>query len=154
MRRWICYLMCLSIVLNLLSCGTFIYPERKGQTGGQVDSKVVLMDGLLCLLFIIPGVIAFIIDIDNGCIYLPGGYASLDETINLAGGVPQLQLEFFTSTGQSLGQPITVEYVSGTNQVANIKEIQQKAKGATHTKIYYQNKVVQVVELSGQTNSR
>ncbi len=52
-------------------CGTFLYPERRGQHGGQIDWKVVALDGIGLLLFFIPGVIAFAVDITTGAIYLP-----------------------------------------------------------------------------------
>jgi hypothetical protein len=60
-----------------LGCGTILYPERRGQrTTARIDAGVAVMDGLWCLLFIIPGVIAFAVDFNNGAIYLPGGGAS------------------------------------------------------------------------------
>ncbi len=60
-----------------LGCGTILYPERRGQrTTARIDAGVAVMDGLWCLLFIIPGVIAFAVDFNNGAIYLPGGSAS------------------------------------------------------------------------------
>ena len=62
-----------------LGCGTILYPERRGQrTAANIDTGVFVMDGLWCLLFIIPGVVAFAVDFSNGAIYLPGGRASTD----------------------------------------------------------------------------
>lgn len=59
-----------------LSCGTILYPERRGQrTTARIDAGVAVMDALWCLLFIIPGVIAFAVDFSDGAIYLPGGRA-------------------------------------------------------------------------------
>lgn len=58
--------------LQLGGCGTILYPERRGQTGGRVDVGVAVMDGLLCLLFIVPGVVAYIVDFGNGAIYEGG----------------------------------------------------------------------------------
>lgn len=55
-----------------LSCGTIIYPERRGQKGGRIDPAVVIMDGIGCLLFLIPGLVAFAVDFGTGAIYLPG----------------------------------------------------------------------------------
>lgn len=54
-------------------CGFLLYPERAGQDvrGLRLDAGVVLLDGLLCLLFVIPGVVAFIVDVSSGCIYMP-----------------------------------------------------------------------------------
>ena len=54
-------------------CGTILYSERRGQTGGHVDSGVAIMDGLWCLVFIIPGLVGFIVDFGNGAIYEPSG---------------------------------------------------------------------------------
>ena len=50
-----------------------MYPERKGQRGGRLDSGVVILDAIGLLFFFIPGVIAFAVDFNNGTIYLPGG---------------------------------------------------------------------------------
>ena len=61
---------------QLAACGTIMYPERKGQTGGRIDPGVAVLDGLCLLLFIVPGVIAFMVDFDNGTIYLPGASRS------------------------------------------------------------------------------
>jgi len=59
--------------LQLTACGTILYPERKGQKEGRLDPSIVVLDAIGLLFFIIPGVIAFAIDFNNGSIYLPGG---------------------------------------------------------------------------------
>ena len=64
------------LIVQLLACGTLLYPERRGQTSGQYDADVVLLDAAGLLLFIIPGVIAFAVDIMTGAIYLPPGEES------------------------------------------------------------------------------
>jgi hypothetical protein len=61
------------MVLYISSCGTILYPERKGQKPGKIDVKVAALDAIGLLFFIIPGVIAFVIDYNNGTIYLPPG---------------------------------------------------------------------------------
>lgn len=53
----------------------------KGQSAGKIDPGVAVLDGLGLLLFLIPGVIAFAVDFNNGTIYLPGGSASLDDEL-------------------------------------------------------------------------
>ena len=58
--------------LHTAGCGTLLYPERRGQTGGRIDGSVAVMDGLWCLAFIIPGVVAYIVDFGNGTIYEGG----------------------------------------------------------------------------------
>ena len=72
-------LMCTILIFQSVGCGTIMYPERKGQRGGKIDAGVAVLDGVGLLLFIIPGIIAFAIDFNNGTIYLPGtSRASLD----------------------------------------------------------------------------
>jgi hypothetical protein len=62
--------------LQSASCGTIIHPERWGQPRtGPLDPSIVILDGIGVLLFVIPGVVAFIVDFSTGAIYLPGpGY--------------------------------------------------------------------------------
>ncbi|MEJ2689412.1 MAG: hypothetical protein P8130_05575 [Deltaproteobacteria bacterium] len=54
-----------------VSCGTLIYPQRRGQTGGNIDPGIAILDGIGLLVFIIPGLIAYAIDFSTGAIYLP-----------------------------------------------------------------------------------
>ena len=73
LNRYLYILFCMLISFQLVSCGTILYPERRGQREGQVDVAVVLMDGIGLFFFIIPGVIAFAVDFSTGAIYLPSG---------------------------------------------------------------------------------
>ena len=73
-RRLISLVLCTILVLQLVSCGTLLYPERRGQKSGQIDVAVVLMDAIGLFFFIIPGVIAFAVDFYTGSIYLPPDY--------------------------------------------------------------------------------
>ncbi len=67
-----CVVLC--TVLGLAgSCGTILYPERRGG-GGRVDVGVAVMDGLWLLAFIVPGVVFYIVDFSDGAIYRDGGY--------------------------------------------------------------------------------
>lgn len=62
------------LIIQLAGCGYFLYPERRGQRpGGRVDPAVATLDALGLLLFIVPGVIAFVVDITNGTLYFPSG---------------------------------------------------------------------------------
>lgn len=61
-----------SSVAAMNGCGTILYPDRRGQTGGRIDIGVALLDAIGLLFFIIPGVIAFAVDFSTGAIYLPG----------------------------------------------------------------------------------
>ena len=75
-HRWIKFLSAVVVILfslQLVSCGTLIYPERRGQTGGRIDVGVAVLDGIGVLLFVIPGLVAFVVDFSTGAIYLPGG---------------------------------------------------------------------------------
>ena len=75
-HRWVKFLYAVVVILfslQLVSCGTLIYPERRGQTSGRIDVGIAILDGIGVLLFIIPGLIAFAVDFATGAIYLPGG---------------------------------------------------------------------------------
>lgn len=65
-------LVCIVLIAQLASCGTLMYPERRGQRGGRIDVGVAVLDGIGLLFFIIPGLIAYAIDFSEGTIYLPG----------------------------------------------------------------------------------
>jgi len=67
---------CLS--LFIAGCGTLLYPERKGQTGGRLDPAVVALNGAGLILYLVPGLIAFAVDFHNGTIYLPAGQGFTD----------------------------------------------------------------------------
>lgn len=62
-----------AVLFVTTSCGTLLYPERRGQTEGRIDPAVAIMDGIGVLFFIIPGLVAFAVDFSTGCIYLPPG---------------------------------------------------------------------------------
>jgi len=65
-------LLCVVLIFQLTGCGTLMYPERKGQKSGKIDSGVAILDGIGLLFFLVPGIIAFAVDFNNGTIYLPG----------------------------------------------------------------------------------
>jgi len=65
------FLICGVFTMQLMGCGTLMYPERRGQRGGSLDAGVAILDGIGLLFGIIPGVIAFAVDFSNGTIYLP-----------------------------------------------------------------------------------
>jgi len=62
---------CAVLTVQLMGCGTLMYPERRGQRGGSIDAGIAILDGIGLLFAIIPGVIAFCVDFSNGTIYLP-----------------------------------------------------------------------------------
>src|SRR5690554_2163549 len=65
------------LIFELAGCGTIIYPERRGQTGGKIDPAVVIMDGIGLLFWVIPGLVAFAIDFATGAIYTSSGRYSV-----------------------------------------------------------------------------
>ena len=62
----------LALAANASGCGLILYPERKGQKSGDIDATVAILDGVGLLFFLLPGVVAFIVDFHHGTIYLPG----------------------------------------------------------------------------------
>ncbi|BFM13168.1 hypothetical protein R50072_33210 [Simiduia litorea] len=72
-------LIALALAINLTACGYFLYPERVGQNSGEVDPTVVILDAAGLLFGILPGVVAFAVDITTGAIYLPPGGTSAVE---------------------------------------------------------------------------
>lgn len=76
-------LICGVLTVQLMGCGTIMYPERKGQRAGKIDAGVAILDGIGLLCFLIPGIIAFAVDFNNGTIYLPGTSRSSLDTKNI-----------------------------------------------------------------------
>ncbi|HNZ66078.1 MAG TPA: hypothetical protein PKM32_01765 [Planctomycetota bacterium] len=144
LKQAICITLCITMFFVTINCGTFWYPERKGQRGGSIDGKVVFMDVLMCFLFIIPGVIAFIIDIDNGCIYKPYGSAELTDPMDpeLAGALPNIQVVFVNEDGMQVGENLQLN-VDKYGKIQNIQEWRERSKAAYGAQIYYNGKLVE-----------
>ena len=70
---FVCAIVSMVLIIQLAGCGTIIYPERRGQTGGRIDVGIAILDAVGLLFFIVPGLIAFGVDFITGAIYLPGG---------------------------------------------------------------------------------
>ncbi len=60
-------------VLGLSGCGTLLYPERRDQERGRIDATVAFLDGLGLIFYVIPGLVALLVDFGTGAIYLPKG---------------------------------------------------------------------------------
>lgn len=90
---------------SLAGCGTILYPERRGQSAGQLDPAVVILDGIGLLFFFIPGVIAFAVDFNNGTIYLPGTQTSEidDETRQVQFDGPLTEAKLNTAWQETYG---------------------------------------------------
>jgi hypothetical protein len=72
----------LALTLSLNGCGTILKPKRVNKPHNQqLDYKIVLLDGLGLLLFIVPGVISYAVDYSNGTLFLPEGDGASLKTI-------------------------------------------------------------------------
>lgn len=95
----------LGLTIQLSGCGTILQPERKGQSAGRLDPSIVVLNAIGLLFFILPGVVAFAVDFNNGTIYLPGGRASVDgddvNIVKVEGEVTNEKIEqaIFAQTG-------------------------------------------------------
>jgi hypothetical protein len=77
------------IVSQLMGCGTIFHGDRVGQKGGgNVDVGIVIADAVGVLFFVVPGVIAFVVDFSDGAIYLPRhGRRDSDNSFNMKDAV-------------------------------------------------------------------
>lgn len=66
------------VLIQTGSCGFILYPERKGLTQGRIDPGVAILDCILFIPFVIPGIVALAVDFVTGCIYLPNGHADIN----------------------------------------------------------------------------
>ena len=58
----------------LSGCGTLLFPERLGQaSSNRIDPNILVLDGVGLIFFIIPGLVAFLVDFATETIYLPEG---------------------------------------------------------------------------------
>lgn len=78
LKKAVTYSLMASIALQTAACGTILHPERKGQIEGRIDPGVAALNAVGLLFFLVPGVIAFAVDFNNGTIYLPDGPLSLN----------------------------------------------------------------------------
>ncbi len=72
----------ITLLSQLFSCGYVLHPERRGQKSGEIDWAVAGLDSIGILFFIIPGLIAFGVDIYSGTLYLqktPSAHGSLQQ---------------------------------------------------------------------------
>ena len=79
-RRNMLALLSVAPMSLMTSCGTIIYPDRVYQeTRGHIDPSIAILDGVGCLLFLIPGLVAFAVDFYTGAIYIPAGKKDGDQ---------------------------------------------------------------------------
>src|SRR5205823_4722159 len=70
-------------------CGYFLHPERRGQQSGSIDGATMVMDLLWVLVFVVPGVVALIVDFSSGAIYVGGRRAIMAPNGRLAVRLPR-----------------------------------------------------------------
>ena len=71
-RRFFISALAAGIGSLLSGCGTILYPDRAYQQGrGNLDPAIVILDGIGLFFFIIPGLVAFAVDLTTGAIYFP-----------------------------------------------------------------------------------
>lgn len=81
------------------AAGYILHPERRGgPTQGAIDPAVAIIDGVLLLVGVIPGVIAFAVDISQGTLYTHG-YRS---DAGAAGAAGLVQSDLAPQPGESL----------------------------------------------------
>jgi hypothetical protein len=63
----------LALLLSSGGCGTLLHPDRQGQPiGKRLDPAVLVLDGALLVFYVVPGLVAYGIDLYTRSIYLPG----------------------------------------------------------------------------------
>jgi len=116
--RLVCLALAAAIALGASSCGTFLYPERRGQPRGVIDPGVLLLDAVGLIFFVIPGLVAFAVDFSTGAIYLPPAYSGpvSQETLHpqdfVEVRIPKDDLtreKIEQVVGRHTGQPVSLE---------------------------------------------
>ncbi len=60
----------IALILSSTSCAVILHPERKGNNSAPIDTVPLVVDILLFLPGLIPGVVAMVLDFGTGAIYL------------------------------------------------------------------------------------
>ncbi|MBN1634997.1 MAG: hypothetical protein JW920_00690 [Deltaproteobacteria bacterium] len=84
-------------IMSCASCGYFLYPERRGQTKGEIDLPVLILDCAGLFFYIIPGVVALAVDFTSGAIYLPGNQKSSELRVLPFDNTKPLEKEYLES---------------------------------------------------------
>src|SRR5690606_35912214 len=96
--------------VQISACGTILHPERKGQISGRIDPSIAVLNGIGLLFFLVPGVIAFAVDFNNGTIYLPNSADATEfdpndaRIVQAQGNLTPNELQALISA--ELGQPV------------------------------------------------
>jgi hypothetical protein len=108
LKNVLCVVLCVACLMQLTACGTMMYPERRGQRPelARLDTTVIIMDGVLLFLFVLPGVIAYAVDFSTGCVYLPAGQISDNLETDLPLQVKVIQLDPNLITLEAINQAV------------------------------------------------
>ncbi|MFW6027199.1 MAG: hypothetical protein ACOC91_00170 [bacterium] len=127
--------------LQVSSCGYILHPERKGQKGGRIDPAIAVLDGVGLLLFLIPGIVAFIVDFHYGTIYLPGGKSAE------AGGDESAPLKTVKFEGELTPERLKAVIAKETGEKVDLDEAQMRlARAASSEEIH---EVLKTAEAGG-----
>jgi hypothetical protein len=64
----------LFLVLPISSCGTLFFQQRPNKPhSDKLDANIMILDGIGLIFWIVPGLVAYIVDFSTGAIYLPNG---------------------------------------------------------------------------------
>jgi hypothetical protein len=109
MKKWVTMVLILTCLTSFTACGYLLYPERRGQEGGQIDAVVALLDAALLLLFIVPGVVAFAVDFTTGAIYLPDGKTGELKVVMFDPGQRMNKQSLERMLADHLGKPVSLD---------------------------------------------
>jgi hypothetical protein len=117
------------------SCATLLYPERKGNNAGPLDTIPLVVDILLFLPGLLPGVIALVVDFGTGAIYLnKGGGKSSDRQGSAV--ARKLELRVLDERGEVLARhDVEVEATAGGEPIALAVPELGTTVGATHVEV-------------------
>jgi len=74
--RTLIFALTASLLFMTIRCGFLLYPERRGrppQELEKIDPVVLIMDCAWLLVFIVPGLVALLVDTTTGGLYMSGG---------------------------------------------------------------------------------
>jgi hypothetical protein len=125
LKRITAVVLSVTLLAQLVGCGTILHPERKGQRDGNLDPSIVILDAVGLFFFIIPGVIAFAMDFNNGTIYLPGG-----KRADVSGSEDAARMVYL---GDKINDPAVVAKVLSdvSGQVIDAKQIKHQQNELT-----------------------
>ncbi len=118
LRRFLAAGVLITFLVSLTSCGYFLYPERRGQTKGEIDLPILLLDGSSLLfaavtgaaVIAVAGVVALAVDFTSGCIYLPGkGKKAGVEVVPFDNTRPLAQADLESILSGYTGSPVHLE---------------------------------------------